>query len=158
MFRELTDFKGLWTLTRYIAQRNAPDAELRGSATMRPDADGLIYHEVGLLTVGDSPPVQAERRYLWRDGGNGAIEVLFEDGRAFHRIDPANLNDTHWCDPDTYDVTYDFKTWPNWSSTWRVRGPRKDYDMVTRYSFAGATKPHKGPHRPIAPYHTGRMH
>ena len=31
--------------------------------------------------------MRATRRYLWRDGGAGTIDVWFEDGRFFHRFD-----------------------------------------------------------------------
>jgi hypothetical protein len=76
--------------------------------------------------------MEAERVYLWRASGAG-IEVLFDDGRPFHRIDDS-AEAAHWCDPDQYDVTYEFGRWPKWSSRWRVLGPRKDYVMVSNYS------------------------
>lgn len=133
MFGGLGDFEGLWQLVRRIEQDNAPDADLRGSAILRPNAAGMSYSEAGLLRVGHHAPVNAERRYLWRSGPGGVIEVLFEDGRPFHVIDPDDPQDRHWCDPDMYDVSYDFTRWPDWSSVWQVRGPRKSYRMVSQY-------------------------
>ena len=118
----------------------------------------MHYVETGLLRLGDQPPMNAERRYFWREGTGGVIEVLFDDGRAFHRIDPADPTDRHWCDPDTYDVTYDFGAWPNWSSTWRVRGPRKDYEMVSHYTNRDTGKPRQGPHIPVAHFDRNRLH
>lgn len=149
MFRGLDDFEGLWRLTRRITQDDAPDAELDGSAIWRPVAEGLHYSEAGLLRVGDAAPINAERRYLWRGGADGVIEVLFEDGRPFHRIDPEAPRDRHWCDPDLYEVTYDFSGWPDWSSVWRVRGPRKSYRMISRYTRIPS---HRSPSRSPSHY------
>ncbi|WP_210115105.1 DUF6314 family protein [Roseovarius aestuariivivens] len=133
MFGGLGDFEGLWELTRRIEQAGAPNAELRGSAILRPNETGMSYSEAGLLRVGGQAPVNAERRYIWRSLPGGVIEVLFEDGRPFHFIDPEDPQDRHWCDPDLYEVRYDFRRWPDWSSTWEVRGPRKNYRMVSQY-------------------------
>ena len=60
--------------------------------------------------------MRAERRYLWRDGGAGTIEVFFDDGRFFHRFDAEDHvpGATHACDPDAYRVRYDFRAWPRW--------------------------------------------
>ena len=60
--------------------------------------------------------MRAERRYLWRDGGAGTIEVLFEDGRFFHRFDAEDPEPAaeHDCPPDRYRVRYDFRAWPRW--------------------------------------------
>ena len=79
--------------------------------------------------------MQATRRYLWRDGGAGTIDVLFEDGRFFHRFDAEDPapGASHDCAPDSYRVRYDFRAWPRWQAEWRVTGPRKDYAMVSRY-------------------------
>lgn len=133
MFSGLGDFEGLWQLVRRIEQDDAPDADLRGTATLHPNEAGMSYREAGRLRVGDQPPINAERRYIWRSRPGGVIEVLFEDGRPFHRIDPDDPQDRHWCDPDMYAVSYDFSAWPDWSSTWQVRGPRKSYRMVSEY-------------------------
>ena len=53
----------------------------------------------------------ATRDYLWRDAGAGAIEVLFADGRLFHRflLDEPDPAAEHACPPDTYRVRYDFR-------------------------------------------------
>ena len=74
--------------------------------------------------------MQAERRYLWRED----LTVWFEDGRFFHQV-PAEGGETgHWCDPDQYDVTYHFNDWPDFQVVWRVKGPAKDYRMVSHYT------------------------
>lgn len=129
----LWDFEGAWVLERRILHDDGPDAKFRGSARFIPDETGLIYEEKGLMKIDGHRPVSAQRRYLWREDEDGAIEVLFEDGRAFHRIDGDAPEDSHWCDPDTYDVRYEFGHWPDWISTWKVSGPRKSYRMVSNY-------------------------
>lgn len=129
----LLDFEGPWVLERRVIHEDAPDAQFRGSARFIPHGSGLTYEEKGLIKIEGTRPVSAQRRYLWREDENGVIEVLFEDGRAFHRIDPAAPQDTHLCAPDTYEVSYRFGQWPEWISIWKVRGPEKNYRMVSTY-------------------------
>jgi hypothetical protein len=132
----LAAFEGDWTVERIIEDvRSGRTGRLDGSVRFAPDAAGLVCEERGLLALGDAAPVAAYRRYLWRDAGANAIEVRFEDGRFFHRFyadedRPAAIHD---CPPDQYRVRYDFARWPCWTAEWRVRGPRKDYAMVTTY-------------------------
>lgn len=77
--------------------------------------------------------LKAERRYLWHPVGAG-FDIYFDDKRFFHRFDlDVSATAAHWCDPDTYDVAYDLAGWPEWRSTWRVAGPRKDYMMTSTY-------------------------
>lgn len=132
----LRDFAGRWGLRRRIADiRAGTEARMEGEAVLRPDVQVLVYDEAGLLHFGTAPPLRASRRYLWRDGGPGRIEVRFEDGRAFHVFAlGAAASAEHDCAPDRYEVRYDFAAWPLWRAEWRVRGPRKDYLSVTDYA------------------------
>lgn len=138
----LAAFAGDWTIEREIEDiRAGTPGRFVGTARFSPVAEGLAYAEEGLISLGGSAGVQAVRRYLWRDGGANAIEVLFEDGRFFHRFyaDEDTPAAVHDCPPDQYRVRYDFSRWPRWRAEWRVRGPRKDYAMVSRYRpVAGA--------------------
>jgi len=128
---ELWDFEGDWQVARRIEDAlSGQEGRFEGNARFVRDGVGLRYSERGVLTLGGAS-MEAERVYLWREGAGG-IEVLFDDGRAFHRID-GSAEAAHWCDPDQYDVTYEFSGWPEWSSRWRVKGPRKDYVMVSEY-------------------------
>lgn len=129
MSRILSDFQGSWQVHRDITPVADPPGRFHGVATWTPVPQGLTYHETGRLQVGAHPPMQAERRYLWRDD----LTVWFEDGRFFHQVPPEGGETGHWCDPDQYDVTYDFTGWPRFRVTWRVKGPAKDYTMVTDY-------------------------
>ncbi|MEX3014960.1 DUF6314 family protein [Gymnodinialimonas hymeniacidonis] len=130
----LSDLEGRWHLSRVIEDARAGiTGRLEGEAVWRPDADGLVQEEVGLLNYGDAPPMQASRRYLWRSRG-GEIEVLFEDGRAFHTLPDAGAEAVHHCDPDLYRVTYDFALPGAFTQVWRVTGPRKDAVLASRFT------------------------
>ena len=129
----LSDFEGRWRLTRRIEDfRSGQTGSLQGTSDWRPDGVGLRQEEVGVLVFGSAPPMQATRTYLWRQEGTG-LAVLFQDGRPFHRLSAQGLSDRHLCDPDTYDVTYDFARWPDWTQEWRVTGPRKDARIFSRF-------------------------
>lgn len=132
----LSSFAGVWRLERVIEDARAGRiGRLTGEARFTPVAEGLAYAEAGTLDFPGGPPMQASRRYLWREGGAGGIDVLFDDGRFFHSFDPDAPIPTaaHDCPPDSYRVSYDFAAWPLWRAEWRVSGPRKDYTMFSRY-------------------------
>ena len=131
----LMDFEGMWQVVRRIENAAGPDARFEGVARFVRDGAGLTYAEAGELRLEGQAPIRGERRYLWREEGDGRIAVFFDDGRDFHRFDPGAEapGDRHHCAPDVYDVAYDFREWPEWESRWRVAGPRKDYAMVSRY-------------------------
>lgn len=135
MAPKLADFEGEWRIERIIRAVGQPEARFSGHAVFRPEGAGLLYREEGELTMPGSPPMRAERAYRWSEGGAGIV-VTFSDGRAFHDFDPAAPAAAHWCDPDDYRVAYDFAGWPVWRAEWRVRGPRKDYVMVSDYRRA----------------------
>lgn len=133
----LAEFEGAWLLNRVITDlRASAEGHMQGRAVFEAQGvDRLLYEESGTLNYATQPPMAATRRYIWQEAGEG-INVLFEDGRAFHTIDlDRSMPDAnHHCDPDLYHVSYDFSRWPDWSSTWRVVGPKKDYRMVSEYT------------------------
>ena len=126
----VADFVGVWNITRQIIDhRTAQVLQGAGRATI---ADG-VYREHITLTLANGTTVDGTRTYLWRDGAGG-IEISFEDGRPFHVIGFDTAHVQHGCPPDQYDGHYDFTAFPVWTTLWRVKGPRKDYEMTTRYS------------------------
>ena len=130
----LSDFEGGWRLARRIEDARAGLAgRLEGQAVFRPGDGGLILTETGVLRYGTGPPMQAERRYLWRAEAGG-IAVFFDDGRPFHRFSPAAPEARHDCAPDLYHVRYDFSDWPRWRAVWHVTGPRKEYVITSDYT------------------------
>lgn len=139
MVMRLRDFIGVWRLDRRIEDRlTGQGGQFRGTARFDGDDKRLAYLEQGVLTLGTAAPMQAERRYVWTAAPNGGIDVWFEDGRPFHTIDTTTTTPTasHDCAPDRYDVAYDFSDWPRWTATWTVLGPRKDYSMMSSYTFS----------------------
>lgn len=134
MFKDLWDFEGSWQLERAIAHQAGQRATLSGNAVFFQKGQGLLYEESGLLFLEGQSPVRAERRYLWTQLSNGQIEVSFEDGSFFHKIDLADPHARHNCAPDVYNVQYEFGDWPNWKSQWHVQGPKKDYNMMSYYT------------------------
>ncbi|KUF11504.1 DUF6314 family protein [Pseudoponticoccus marisrubri] len=127
--RELADFLGQWALSREIRHDDGSAARFDGLAEWRPEGDGALYVEQGTLEMPGQGRFAAERRYRWA----ADLAVFFEDGRYFHQVPARGGTDTHWCDPDRYEVSYDFADWPRWQARWRVRGPRKGYVMVSSY-------------------------
>jgi hypothetical protein len=132
---------GEWALKRSLVSDLAGQSgQFEGRAWFTQGADDVLaYLERGVLRPAGGGALQAERRYLWRADAHG-VAVQFEDGRAFHSFSFTQTQDSHFCDPDLYNVTYDFSQWPRWSSQWRVTGPRKDYTSFTTYA-RGAPAP-----------------
>lgn len=146
--RQLSDFEGVWQITRKIIHADGTVARFNGTGTFVRVQSGLVYDESGALqfemprtdvpgTAELGPKITGTRRYFWDtpdDGlGAGHVPVRFADGRAFHLVPLGGGDAAHWCDPDQYDVSYDFTQWPVWAAVWQVRGPRKDYVMTSQY-------------------------
>ncbi|MCP5036862.1 MAG: hypothetical protein GY945_04595 [Rhodobacteraceae bacterium] len=132
---ELSDFEGRWRIARRIEDALAGATGLFDGIAMftRVEA-GLLYEEAGELRLPDQAGMRATRRYLWREA-QGGVDVCFEDGSDFHHIDLGRNVVTAWhdCLPDLYEVSYNFSHWPDWRAIWRVRGPKKDYTLITDY-------------------------
>lgn len=136
---EIADFEGRWQLARRIEDFRAGQVlEGRGTAILRPDADGHVYDEHLTLQVPGQAPMTATRRYLWRQEA-GRIAIRFDDGRPFHvlALGQVRTSDHHDCPPDSYAAEYDFTDWPSWRVTWTVKGPRKSYVLHSRFRRAG---------------------
>lgn len=132
----LRDFAGAWAIERRIDDfALGRVGTLSGTAMLSPAPWGLAYYEQGLLQMENAPPMQAERHYRWAQQ-QGRIDVRFDDGGHFHHFTPSigRAAATHLCGEDEYRVIYTLTRWPDWRAEWRVRGPRKDYRMVTEYT------------------------
>ena len=132
--RVLADFEGTWALVREIVHDDGTRARATGRVAFTRESDDLSYCESGQMIIGQAAPLTFERRYVW----GADLGVYFDDGRFFHHVPPMGGRAHHFCDPDTYDVTYDFSDWPRWTAHWQVSGPRKGYEMVTRFSPVSA--------------------
>jgi hypothetical protein len=121
---------GRWLVERDLLDRSeGTRGTFSGVVLFIPtDDDGLALREEGTMRwPAFSGP--ASREYLLRTTGRpDALDFFFPDGRPFHRMSftpEANL-DSHWCDPDTYRVTYTLEGPDHFSYSWDVTGPRKD--------------------------------
>ncbi len=132
--RQLADFIGRFDLSRVIEDRRAGAvSRFSGQAVIAPGEGGAVYTETGVLTLNEQQ-FEAERRYFWVQDGV-RVAVSFADGAPFHWFDPAagGQASAHLCGADMYRGGYDLAHWPDWSVTWDVSGPRKEYRSVTRY-------------------------
>ncbi|MFT4793977.1 MAG: hypothetical protein ACJAVR_000253 [Paracoccaceae bacterium] len=137
-------FEGEALLSRDAGSgRLAPPSPGVGSAAAARVADGaplpatihLRWAEEGTLHMGGTQ-TRARRVYLWRLSARAMVEVAYEDGRIFHAFAMApggGADVRHDCAPDLYEGVYAFDAPDFWRLTWRVRGPRKDYRMVTEH-------------------------
>jgi hypothetical protein len=126
---------GRWAVERTMLDRAAGTrGTFTGVVIFSPDGDGgLRFHEEGTVAWpaadGDTFTGPATRDYLLRPADTpDALDMLFPDGRPFHRMSfsPEASQDRHWCDPDTYRVTYVRHGEDEFSYAWDVTGPRKD--------------------------------
>ena len=128
---------GSWKVDRIVIDRaHAMTGGLKGEATFRPCAGGLLYEEHGTLTLGEHCG-RAEQSYLYEfPEGDGRASVRFRDGRAFYELDLSRGQDRvcHACHPDLYDGVFIALSSTTWQSEWKVTGPRKDYDLLTTYT------------------------
>ncbi|GAB5445693.1 DUF6314 family protein [Gymnodinialimonas sp.] len=139
--KRLADLEGRWRVTREVDDRRAGlTGRFEGEAVWAPDAEGLIQTEEGVLSYGTAPPMQATRRYLWREEG-GALRVFFEDGRAFHTVPKAGQVALHDCPPDIYRVRYTFDSAEVFTTIWHVTGPRKDAVLTTHFTKVNGVNP-----------------
>lgn len=132
----LSDFEGRWSLDRLIRDDRAGQlVHADGNAVFRREGGALLYDETVTLRIPDQPEMTGTRRYLWREAGD-QIAVHFDDDRYFHalKLGQDRAEDHHDCPPDSYDALYDFSGWPHWKVRWSVSGPRKSYEMETKYT------------------------
>jgi hypothetical protein len=122
-------------LTRDILHSDGSHDAFEGEATFHRSGPRLIQDEYGWLTSDRSTaPMKATRRYVWSASGN-RVDVAFEDMRPFHSLSLGSATPcaTYLCPPDRYEVSYDFREFPDWSTVWVVEGPRKNYRMTSQF-------------------------
>ncbi len=121
---------GTWTVERHLLDRaTGTRGTFTGVVRFSPTDDGgLALREEGTIRW-PAFTGPASREYILKTADRpDALDVFFADGRPFHRMSfspQANL-DQHWCDPDTYRVSYTCGGPDAFSYTWDVTGPRKD--------------------------------
>ncbi|EET47870.1 DUF6314 family protein [Thalassobium sp. R2A62] len=130
------DFRGTWQVSRVIADAASGTQSLfAGIAEFSEQGtDQLAYREQGQMTLPDGTTLAATRGYQWTFSKD-RVWVGFEEGQPFHDFSPQGHEDgtEHLCINDLYRVRYDFAAFPVWSATYRVTGPRKDYNLRSLY-------------------------
>jgi hypothetical protein len=121
--------------------RTVGDWNFRGSAVFHAQGPNeLRYEENGILAKPDNADIQASRRYIYRYEAD-RIAVYFDErpARVFEILDLKRAPNGTWeaqaehaCAPDHYASCYAFGP-GNILITHVVRGPRKDYQMVSNY-------------------------
>jgi hypothetical protein len=127
--------RGSWSVDRTLLDRKTGTrGTFTGVVRFTDDDDGgLHWREEGTVRWAsfDGMPftAPASREYLLRPADTPAVlDVYFPDGRPFHRMGLAGQasRDVHWCDPDTYRVTYTVVGPDECGYRWDVTGPAKD--------------------------------
>jgi Family of unknown function (DUF6314) len=103
-----------------------------GSAAPGPAGPVLAYHEHGELRFG-AHRGPASRSLLYIGRPDGTVDVRFADGREFYRLDPRSgrWRARHDCGQDVYLLDARLAAGPVIQERWRVRGPGKDYEIMT---------------------------
>ncbi len=132
--------RGSWSVARTLLDRSTgTSGTFTGVVHFTAlDDGGLRWREEGTVqwgslggaSVGGVPFTSpASREYLLQPAETpDVLDVYFPDGRPFHRMGFAGQanHDVHWCDPDTYRVTYRFLGPDECGYRWDVTGPAKD--------------------------------
>ena len=133
MGRCFKDFTGcFWNIDRVIKDyRQSKNLIYAG----RCEISVGRYFENGEIISDDGKKSLSSKAYIWKPTVRG-IDSYFNDGLFFHSIDLSCVMPiaNHLCGEDQYDVAYDFKDWPQWSTKWCVHGPRKNYEIHSKYS------------------------
>lgn len=127
--------EGSWRIARRVRDRRLGESgSLVGKACFTPIQDGLSYDEQGVLRFG-AYIGEVTARYRFMEAEPGAMSVHFADGRPFHLLDLSSglAEVAHDCAPDRYLGRYRALGPDSWTLAWRIRGPRKDMLIGTRY-------------------------
>jgi len=132
--------------------------------TSESSAAEYLYTEEGTMTTSQGLQMNTRRRYVWRlskatETSSPTISVFFvkpdnfsPDG-LFHHLQfskspsqSIKASGSHWCEPDQYEAEYEFSakgrdgpiSLADFSITYHVKGPQKDYTSMTNFSKIGA--------------------
>lgn len=123
---------GSWDVVRDLRHGDERGG-FAGTATFSREGDGLAWVETGELRL-ESYVGPATRRLAIVPFA-GTWEVRFDDGRPFHPLDleRGRCDAVHHCGPDLYEGEYVVLGDGALDVTWRVTGPAKDQEIVSRY-------------------------
>jgi len=137
----LAYFAGRWNMNREIGDRRAGlRAAAAGACDFLAGSESkvLVCEEALVIDYGGNR-FNGVQSTIWRFEKPSGPDLYFQDGRYFCSAQFKKIGDiwraqlTHHCGDDVYDgnVTIEFEKC--WRLVWRVRGPRKDFTLDTRY-------------------------
>lgn len=127
--------EGSWAVSREVPS----EGHFEGHANFeRVNIAELAFSETGVLTQNNGQHLDAFRRYVYRFE-NGEIAVYFDEEprRLFHKLvlrsESSSISATglHHCGDDIYSMEYNFAVSDCFTITHRVKGPRKNYRMIS---------------------------
>jgi hypothetical protein len=125
---------GRWDVERTMSE-GGDEGGFAGVAefSRAADADRLTWDEHGRMRWRGNDLEARRRLELVREGA--AWEVRFDDGRPFHPLDLSTgvCSAVHPCGEDHYEGEYRVVDDDAFEVAWRVRGPRKDQRILSRY-------------------------
>lgn len=139
----LDTLRGDWEFRRDV---HPTGEQFLGAAAFAPTGDSaLVYRECGILRLLDGRELSASRQYRYCAAGSG-VAVQFADGPntgdLFLNLEFSRKNwgfeatGTHFCGDDAYQAYYRILDAGSFETVIRVVGPRKAYELTSRYSRA----------------------
>jgi hypothetical protein len=139
----LDTLRGEWALRRNV---HPTGDQLIGDAAFAPAGESaLAYQESGILRLRDGRELSASRQYRYCAVGK-RVAVQFADGpntgNMFLNLEFSRKNwgfeatGTHFCGDDAYQAYYRILDAGSFETVIRVVGPRKAYELTSRYSRA----------------------
>lgn len=143
-FDTLSFLLGTWTVDRVIEDhrqgssgRFSGKSELYVVEPVQSHQATVVaaYEEYGELKFGEHI-VDARRRLEFHRVDGRRVALMFSDGRLFVDLDLSSgaWESLHHCGRDTYRISTVMRSSDVVEERWRVSGPNKDYDAVTRYA------------------------
>lgn len=129
--------QGLWKINRTIIHNNPySHVEISGTASFSLHNDVLLYHEKANLKNLTQYETYGYRRYRYiYDQNAQKLFKYFDDGKLFYELhfENGSASGHHLCNDDTYSAKYQFLSDKNFSLSYEVQGPKKDYRILTEY-------------------------
>lgn len=140
MHAVFNDLAGIWQIDRQIK----PGGRFTGLGHFQREKDDVyLYEERGALVLESGEVLEDVRRaYKYVLNDCEEIEIYFADGANAGALFQTLRGDAravilsdHDCPPDNYESAYDFSALPDsFSTEHKVRGPRKAYVSVSKFS------------------------
>lgn len=145
VFKIFNSLEGSWQLERAIPNQGLVKGEASFTPYQQEVKSGTVLHyeEKGILTLTDKKEFNFSREYFYHFN-NDQISVFFvEDdkpGKLFHILkfsqrfketDLMRASARHHCRDDIYDATYLFQNENQFTLSYRVYGPTKNYSSET---------------------------